>query len=421
MLQEKDKIFNNLYGLKGKGIKVAESLGDWQNTKDILQKGRDWIIDELKTSALSGRGGAGFYTGLKWSFLNINDAREKYLVVNADEGEPGTCKDREIMRHDPHKLLEGVAIACFTLGAKVAYIYLRGEYTEAKNVLEEAIKEAKERGYLGNNAFGVFDVEVYIHMGAGAYICGEETALLESLEGKPGKPRNKPPFPANFGLYGKPTVVNNVESIASVPTILKRGARWFNSLGKGATKGSRLFAISGMVNYPCVFEEELGLPVKNLIQEYANGVIGGWDNLQAVIPGGISAQILNKSVCEDIIMDPENLRSVGSTIGTGCMIVFDKSINLFEIFKIITKFYMHESCGQCTPCREGAGWVYRILKKICEGEGTKQDVELLKSVMNGISGNTICGLGDAIGMAAGGFLKSFYKEIIDNLTKVRNV
>lgn len=421
MLQEKDKIFNNIYGLKGKGIKVAESLGDWQNTKEIMQKGRDWIINELKTSALSGRGGAGFSAGLKWSFLNIKDEREKYLVINADEGEPGTCKDREIMRHDPHKLLEGIVIACFTLGAKNAYIYLRGEYIEAQNALEQAIKEATDRGYLGNNAFGLCDVKVHIHMGAGAYICGEETALLESLEGKPGKPRNKPPFPANFGLYGQPTVINNVETIASVPSILKRGASWFNSLGKGATKGSRLFAISGMVNYPCIFEEEMGLPIKKLIQDYANGVIGGWDNLQAVIPGGISAQILNKAVCEDIIMDPENLRNVGSTIGTACMIVFDKSVNLFEIFKIITKFYMHESCGQCTPCREGAGWVHRILNKICKNEGTKKDIELLKSVMTGISGNTICGLGDAIGMAAGGFLKAFYKEIIDKVTKVKNV
>lgn len=421
MLQEKDKIFNNIYGLKGKGIKVAESLGDWKNTKTILEKGRDWIINELKSSALTGRGGAGFPTGLKWSFLNMNDPRVKYLTINADEGEPGTCKDREIMRHDPHKLLEGIVIACFVLGAKTAYIYLRGEYTESQKVLEAAIEEAKLNGYLGNNAFGMLDIEIYVHMGAGAYICGEETALLESLEGKPGRPRNKPPFPANFGLYGKPTVINNVESIASVPTILKRGAAWFNSLGKGFTKGSRLFAISGCVNNPCIFEEEIGLSLRELIDKYAGGVIGGWDNLQAVIPGGISSQILNKAVCDDIIMDPENLKQVGSTIGTACSIVFDRSVNLFEIFNIITHFYMHESCGQCTPCREGSGWVYRILKKIYNGQATQCDVDLLKEIIGGIGGNTICGLGDAINMATGGFLKAFYKEIINEVNKVKNV
>ncbi|KAL0263875.1 UNVERIFIED_CONTAM: hypothetical protein PYX00_011176 [Menopon gallinae] len=421
MLQEKDKIYNNIYGFKGKGLKVATQLGDWQNIKNILDQGRDWIINELKNSALMGRGGAGFSTGLKWSFLNIKDPREKYVVINADEGEPGTCKDREIMRHEPHKLLEGIVIACFVLGAKVAYIYLRGEYTECKKELENAIEEAKSSGFLGNNAFNMLDVEIHVHMGAGAYICGEETSLLESLEGKAGRPRNKPPFPANYGLYGKPTVINNVETIASIPTILKRGSNWFNKLGKGFTKGSRLFAISGCVNNPCIFEEEIGISLKKLIEQHAGGVIGGWENLQAVIPGGISSQIINKNICDDIIMDPENLKQVGSTLGTACMIVFNTSVNLFKIFNIITHFYMHESCGQCTPCREGSGWVYRIMKKISSNQATKTDIELLHNIINGIGGNTICGLGDAITMAVGGFLKSFYKEIINEVTKVKNV
>lgn len=411
MLSEDNKIFNNIYGFKGTGLQVAESLGDWKGTIDVLEKGRDWIIDELKKSALSGRGGAGFSTGMKWSFLNINDPRPKYLVINADEGEPGTCKDREILRHEPHKLLEGILIACYVFGANRAYIYLRGEYYEAKDALEKAIEEAKSKGFLGEKALGMIDLEVNVHMGAGAYICGEETALIESLEGKPGRPRNKPPFPANSGLYNCPTVINNVESIASVPAILKRGASWFNSLGRGVTRGSRLFAISGSVEHPCIFEEEIGVPIKELIEEYAGGVTGGWDKLQALIPGGISAQILNKTTCNNMIMDPVNLREAGSTIGTACMIAFNDSVNLFEIFQIITHFYMHESCGQCTPCREGSGWVYNIINKIYKKKGTSDDVELLRRVANNIQGKTICGLGDAINMATGGFLKAFAKEI----------
>ncbi|MGV3278169.1 NADH-quinone oxidoreductase subunit NuoF [Rickettsiales bacterium LUAb2] len=417
MLQENNKIFNNIYGFKGSGLNTARKLGDWEGTKEILSKGRDWIINELKTSALTGRGGAGFSAGMKWSFLNANDPRPKYLVVNADEGEPGTCKDREILRHEPHKLLEGILIACYVFNANRAYIYLRGEYMEAKIALEEAIEEAKANKLLGKNALGMIDLEINVHMGAGAYICGEETSLLESLEGKAGRPRNKPPFPANSGLYNCPTVINNVETIASVPAVLKRGANWFNGFGRGKTKGVRLFAISGMVEKPVIFEEELGVPIKELIDTYAGGVIGGWDNLRAIIPGGVSAQILNKATCDTMIMDPDSLREAGSTIGTACMIVFNNSINLLEIFNIITKFYMHESCGQCTPCREGSGWVHRILNKIYQGIATKDDVELLRRVAANIQGNTICGLGDAINMAVGGFLRAFSKEILEEVSK----
>jgi NADH-quinone oxidoreductase subunit F len=304
MLADKDRIFTNLYGFQSWSLKAAQKRGDWDGTKAILEKGRDWIINEMKDSGLRGRGGAGFPTGLKWSFMpKQSDGRPSYLVVNADEGEPGTCKDRDIIRHDPHKLVEGCLIAGFAMGACAAYIYIRGEFQAEADVLDAAIDEAYEAGLIGKNACGSgYDFDVYVHRGAGAYICGEETALIESLEGKKGQPRLKPPFPANVGLYGCPTTVNNVESIAVAPTILRRGAKWFAGLGRPNNTGTKVFCISGHVNKPCNVEEEMGIPLKVLIEKHAGGVRGGWDNLLAVIPGGSSVPLIPKSICDDVLM-----------------------------------------------------------------------------------------------------------------------
>src|ERR1700709_2282841 len=309
MLLDQDRIFTNIYGLKDKSLKGAMSRGHWDGTKEILEKGRDWIVNEMKASGLRGRGGAGFPTGLKWSFMpKESDGRPHYLVVNGDESEPGTCKDRDIMRHDPHKLIEGCLIASFAMAAHACYIYIRGEfYNEALN-LQAAVDEAYEAGLIGRNASGSgWDFDLYLHRGAGAYICGEETALLESLEGKKGMPRLKPPFPAAVGLYGCPTTVNNVESIAVAPTIMRRGAAWFSALGRPKNAGSKVFCISGHVNKPCNVEEELGIPMRELIERYCGGVRGGWDNLLAVIPGGASVPLLPQSSCDTVPMDFDSL------------------------------------------------------------------------------------------------------------------
>ena len=314
MLKEKDKIFSNLYGFESPSLESAKKRDDWSNTKEIIQKGSDGIIAELTQSGLRGRGGAGFPTATKWSFMpKESKGKIHYLVVNADESEPGTCKDRDIIRHEPHKLLEGCIIACAAMGAKVCYIYIRGEFYNERMVLEAALKEAYDDGLVGKNACNSgLDIEIFIHHGAGAYICGEETALLESLEGKKGMPRLKPPFPATSGLYGCPTTVNNVESIAVVPTILRRGPNWFSSLGRERNTGTKIFCISGHVNNPCNIEEEMGIPLKDLIEKHAGGVIGGWENLLAVIPGGSSVPMLPKSICDDVLMDFDSLQAVNS-------------------------------------------------------------------------------------------------------------
>src|SRR5271155_3898132 len=360
MLADRDRIFTNLYGEGDWHLAGARSRGAWDGTKELIHKGRDWIVQEIKDSGLRGRGGAGFPTGLKWSFMPKTSDRPCYLVVNADESEPGTCKDRDIIRHDPHKLVEGCLVAGFAMGACAAFIYIRGEFYNEGLVLQAAIDEAYKAKLIGKNACGSgYDFDVILHRGAGAYICGEETALLESLEGKKGMPRLKPPFPAGVGLYGCPSTVNNVESIAVSPTIMRRGAAWFSALGRQNNTGPKVFCISGHVNKPCNVEEELGIPMRELIDKYAGGVRGGWDNLLAVIPGGASVPVIPKSVCDDVLMDFDSLRAVRSGLGTAAVIVMDKSTDIIRAIARLSQFYKHESCGQCTPCREGTGWVGR--------------------------------------------------------------
>ncbi len=409
MLRDQDRIFTNLYGIHDWGLKGARARGDWDNTKAILERGRDAIIEEMKNSGLRGRGGAGFGTGMKWSFMpKTEGARPHYLVINADEGEPGTCKDREIMRFDPHKLVEGALIASFAIGAHAAYIYIRGEFIREAQHLQAAIDQAYEAGLIGPNACGSgWAFDCYVHRGAGAYICGEESALIESLEGKKGQPRLKPPFPAGVGLYGCPTTVNNVESIAVAPTIMRRGASWFAGLGRPKNSGTKLFCISGHVNKPCNVEEEMGIPLKELLEKHAGGVRGGWDNLLAVIPGGCSVPALPKSICDTVLMDFDSLRDVRSGLGTAAVIVMDKSADLVRAITRLSKFYKHESCGQCTPCREGTGWMWRMMERLCKGDLTKADLDLLEEVTKQVEGHTICALGDAAAWPIQGLFRNF--------------
>ncbi|MEC8414395.1 MAG: NADH-quinone oxidoreductase subunit NuoF [Pseudomonadota bacterium] len=413
MLQDSDRIFKNIYGPDGADLASAQKRGDWDNTKDLLAKGRDWVIEEVKSSGLRGRGGAGFPTGLKWSFMpKENDGRPHYLVVNADESEPGTCKDRDIMRHEPHKLLEGCLLAGFAMGAHACYIYVRGEFIREREALQKAVDEAYDAGLLGKNACGSdWDYDIYVHHGAGAYICGEETALIESLEGKKGQPRLKPPFPANVGLYGCPTTVNNVESIAVTPTICRRGAGWFSGLGREGNTGTKLFCISGHVNKPCNVEEEMGIPLMELLEKHAGGVRGGWDNLLAVIPGGSSVPMLPKEICDTVLMDFDSLKEVQSGLGTAAVIVMDKSTDLVKSIARISHFYKHESCGQCTPCREGTGWMWRVMERIAKGQAKPQEIDTLLQVTKQIEGHTICALGDAAAWPIQGLFRHFRPEI----------
>ncbi|MAR78866.1 MAG: NADH-quinone oxidoreductase subunit F [Rhodospirillaceae bacterium] len=417
MLNDKDRIFTNLYGLKDWNIEGSLSRGDWDNTKSLIELGSEKIIEIVKESGLRGRGGAGFPTGLKWSFMpKESDGRPHYLVVNADEGEPGTCKDRDIMRNDPHKLLEGCLLAGFAMGAHVAYIYIRGEFINEAKKLESAIEAAQQRGFLGKNACGSgWDFDIYVHRGAGAYICGEETALIESLEGKKGQPRLKPPFPANMGLWGCPTTVNNVESIAVVPTILRRGGNWFSSLGRPKNTGTKVFCISGHVNTPCNVEEEMGIPLKELIEKHAGGVRGGWDNLKAIIPGGSSVPMIPKNICETVLMDFDSLSAVKSGLGTAAVIVMDKSTDLISSITRLSKFYMHESCGQCTPCREGTGWMWRVMSRLEKGEGEVDEIDTLLDVASQVEGHTICAHGDASAWPIQGLIRHFRNEVEERL------
>ncbi len=413
MLRDEDRIFTNLYGYQSFGLEAARKRGDWDGTKEMLEKGVDWIVSEMKESGLRGRGGAGFPTGLKWSFMpKETDGRPSYLVVNADEGEPGTCKDREIMRHDPHKLIEGCLIAGFAMNAVAAYIYIRGEFYREAEALQTAIDEAYDAGLIGRNACGSgYDFDVYVHRGMGAYICGEETALIESLEGKKGQPRLKPPFPANVGVWGCPTTVNNVESIAVAPTILRRGSGWFAGIGRPNNTGTKLFCISGHVNNPCNVEEEMGIPLKELLEKHAGGVRGGWDNLLAVIPGGSSVPVLPKSICDTVLMDFDSLKEVQSGLGTAAVIVMDKSTDIVKAIARLSKFYKHESCGQCTPCREGTGWMWRVMERLVVGEAEKQEIDMLLEVSKQIEGHTICALGDAAAWPVQGLIRHFRPEI----------
>ncbi len=418
MLKDQDRIFTNIYGMHERSLAGARARGHWDGTAAIIRKGRDWIIDEMKASGLRGRGGAGFPTGLKWSFMpRESDGRPAYLVINADESEPGTCKDREIMRHDPHTLIEGALIASFAMGAHAAYIYIRGEYVREREALQAAIDEAYDAGLLGRNAAkSGWDFDLYLTHGAGAYICGEETAMLESLEGKKGMPRMKPPFPAGAGLYGCPTTVNNVESIAVVPTILRRGGDWFASFGRPNNAGTKLFAISGHVNNPCVVEEEMSIPFKELIDRHCGGIRGGWDNLKAVIPGGSSVPLLpGKIMEEDAIMDFDWLREQRSGLGTAAVIVMDKSVDVIAAIWRLSKFYKHESCGQCTPCREGTGWMMRVMERLVTGDAEIEEIDMLWDVTRQVEGHTICALGDAAAWPIQGLIRHFRDEIEERI------
>lgn len=412
-LKDQDRIFTNIYGDKDPFIGGAMKRGDWHRTKDLIGFGRDWIINEIKASGLRGRGGAGFPSGLKWSFMpKVSDGRPHYLVVNADESEPGTCKDREIMRSDPHKLIEGCLIAGFAMGAKAGYIYIRGEFWREALCLEQAVAEAYEKGFLGKNACGSgYDYDLYVHRGAGAYICGEETGLIESLEGKPGKPRLKPPFPANVGLYGCPSTVTNVETVAVAPTILRRGGDWFSGFGRPNNAGTKLFCISGHVNNPTTVEEEMSIPLKDLLQKHCKDVDGGWDNLLAVIPGGASVPLLPRDICDDVLMDFDALKEVQSGLGTAAVMVFKKGTDMVKSIERLSAFYKHESCGQCTPCREGTTWLYNIMARMTTGQVDPREIEMLDELTRQIEGHTICALGDAAAWPVQGLIRHFRPEI----------
>ncbi len=393
-------------------LATYRKIGGYEAWERILRERtpREQIIEEVKASGLRGRGGAGFPTGVKWGFMPRNAPGQKYVVCNSDESEPGTCHDRDILRYNPHALIEGMAIGGYAMGATVGYNYIRGEFlAEPVPRFEAALKEAYEAGLLGKNLLGSgIDFDLYSFVGAGAYICGEETALLESLEGKQGRPRFKPPFPANFGLYGKPTTINNTQSYASVPTILRKGAKWFADLGVPNAGGTLIFSVSGHVNKPQNIELPLGIPFKDLL-EICGGVRGG-RKLKAVIPGGSSVPVVPGDVMMDVTMDYDSLRKVGSALGTGAMIVMDETTCMVRVLERISRFYYAESCGQCTPCREGTGWMNRVIRRILAGEGRKEHLDMLVEVANKIEGHTICAFGDAAAWPVQSFIKHFRHE-----------
>ncbi|WP_126454620.1 NADH-quinone oxidoreductase subunit NuoF [Sulfuriflexus mobilis] len=395
--------------------------GGYQALKKVLvdKMSQEDVIETVKASALRGRGGAGFSTGLKWSFMPRTAPVDKYIVCNSDESEPGTCKDRDILRYNPHAVIEGMIIGAYAIGAKAGYNYLRGEFHhEPFERFEEALKEAYEAGYLGKDILGSgFDFDLYAHLGAGAYICGEETALLESLEGKKGQPRFKPPFPANFGLYGKPTTINNTETLASIPVIIRNGAEWFLNLGKPNNGGEKLFSISGHVNKPGNFEIPLGTPFSELL-EMAGGVRNG-HQIKAVIPGGSSMPVLPGDVMMGLDMDYDSIQKAGSYLGSGAVIVMDETTCMVKALLRLSRFYYMESCGQCTPCREGTGWMYRVLERIENGQGRPEDLELLESAAGQIAGHTICAFGEAAAWPVQSFLKHFREEFEYHITHKR--
>ncbi len=400
-------------------LAAYQSVGGYSALRRILEEQTppQHIIDELKLSALRGRGGAGFPTGLKWSFMNRNAPVQKYVVCNSDEGEPGTCKDRDILRYNPHQLIEGMAIAGYVIGATVGYNYIRGEFWEPFQRIEAALREAYDAGFLGKNILGSgIDFDLYNHMGAGAYICGEETALLNSLEGKKGQPRFKPPFPANYGLYGKPTTINNTETFASVPVIMEKGGDWFLKLGKPNSGGTKCFSVSGHVNKPGNFEIPLGTPFKTLL-ELAGGMRED-RRIKAVIPGGTSMPVVPGDVMMTLDMDYDSIQKAGSGLGSGAVIIMDETTCMVDTLYHISEFYMDESCGQCTPCREGTGWLVRLLHRIKEGHGTPGDIEKLVNVANNIEGRTICALGEAAAWPVQSFVKHFYHEFDSFINKV---
>lgn len=403
-------------------LKTYESVGGYAQWRKIITEKipPEQIIESLKLGNLRGRGGAGFPTGLKWSFMPRNAPGQKYMVCNADEGEPGTYKDRDILRFNPHQLIEGMAIGAYVIGATVGYNYIRGEFYEPIMRFENALKEAYAAGLIGKNILGSgIDFDLFTHYGAGAYICGEETALIESIEGKKGQPRFKPPFPANYGVFGRPTNVNNVESFASVPVILEKGGQWFLEQGKPNNGGTKIFSVSGHVNKPGNFEVPMGLPFKDLL-EMAGGMLNG-KKLKAVIPGGSSTPILPAHIMMDLTMDYDSISKAGSMLGAGSVIVMDEDTDLVKVLARISHFYYEESCGQCTPCREGTGWLARMLHRILHGEGTRDDLAKLDAVAANISGRTICALGDAAAMPVMSFLKHFRHEFEHYIEHKRSI
>ena len=421
MLADKDRIFTNLYGLDDWRLAGARRRGDWDGTKELILKGRDWIVEQVKESGLRGRGGAGFPTGLKWSFMPKQSDHPAYLCVNADESEPGTCKDRDILRNDPQKLVEGCLLASVGMGVHTCYIYIRGEFFNEGQRLQAAIDEAYEAGLIGKDACSSgYRFDLHLHRGAGAYICGEETGLLESLEGRKGQPRLKPPFPAQVGLYGCPSTVNNVETIAVVPEILRRGAAWFAGIGRPRNTGTKIYCLSGHVNAPCNVEEAMSIPLRELIEHHAGGVRGGWDNLLAVIPGGSSVPVIPKSICETVLMDFDSLQEVKSALGTAAVIVMDKSTDIVKAIARLSKFYKHESCGQCTPCREGLGWVWRVMERMVEGNASVSEIDTLLEVSYEIEGHTICALADGAAWPVQGLIRHFRPEMEQRIAAYRS-
>jgi NADH-quinone oxidoreductase subunit F len=392
-------------------LESYERSGGYSVWRRILKEktAPEALINELKQSGLRGRGGAGFPTGLKWSFMPRNAECQKYIVCNSDEGEPGTCKDRDILRFNPHALIEGMAIGGYVIGATVGYNYIRGEYYEPWLRFSEAVNEARRAGLLGSNIFGSsVDFEIHSHRGWGAYICGEETALLESIEGKKGQPRFKPPFPAQYGLFGRPTTINNTETLAAVPAILKHGGEWFAGLGVENSGGTKIFSVSGHVNNPGNFEVPMGTPFATLL-EMAGGVLNG-NRLKAVIPGGSSVPVLPAEVIMECTMDYDSLKNAGSSLGAGSVIVMDETTCMVSVLERLAGFYHHESCGQCTPCREGVGWLHRLLKRINNSEGKAEDLDTLLDVANQIEGRTICALGEAAAWPVQSFMKHYRHE-----------
>lgn len=405
--------FRTLHLDKPWTLATYQSAGGYVQWKKILSEKipPEKVVEAVKVSALRGRGGAGFPTGLKWSFIRRDLPGQKYILCNSDEGEPGTCKDRDILRFNPHQIIEGMAIGAYAMGATVGYNYIRGEYWEPYERFEAALEEARLAGLLGKNILGSgVDFDLFTHLGAGAYICGEETALMESLEGKRGLPRNKPPFPAGRGLYGKPTTINNTETYASIPVIVEKGSEWFLGLGKPNNGGCKIFSVTGHVNKPGNYEIPLGTPFKDLLA-MAGGVRNG-RQLKAVIPGGSSMPILPAEVMMSLDMDFDSIQKAGSGLGSGAVIVLDDTVCIVKLLERISKFYMHESCGQCTPCREGTGWLYRLAHDIEHGKATLEDLETLRRAAKNIEGRTICAFGEAAAWPVGGCLKHFYDEFV---------
>ncbi len=420
ILEDKDRVFTNLYGLHDWGLEAARQRGAWNGVDLMLKQTPEWICDQVKNSGLRGRGGAGFGAGLKWTFMPKQESeRPHYLVVNADESEPGTCKDREILRNDPQLLIEGCLIASYAIRAHTCYIYIRGEYVHERERLEAAIAQAYAARLIGKDSIFGWPFDLHVTHGGGAYICGDETALMESLEGKKGQPRLKPPFPAGAGIYGCPTTINNVETISTVGAILRRGADWFAGFGRPNNTGTKLMAISGHVIKPCVVEEVMSIPLRQLLEDHCGGIRGGWGNLKAIIPGGSSTPMITAEMAETALMDFDSLKDMRSGLGTAAVIVMDKDADLVRAIARLSYFYKHESCGQCTPCREGTGWMWRVMERMVTGEAEMTEIDMLLDVASQVEGHTICGLGDAAAWPIQGLFRHFRHEVEDRITQYR--